>query len=232
MLVAPPGSLKSSLLVRALKIHPTCIILSDLNTTTLQKMMDELTCSKITTIALSDAQKIYERDPSTARNLEGSIRALMEEGWSGATHMPKGINSFLAQSHVIFATTPAHDRSCSERWIESGFARRWLHMLYRLVPGNNSIQKAFENSRRIDFPGAIAMFPPLDRGKYPDITDRPTRMWLRSLTADQRGPDEAAILLSKIYSVLAAQRGGRPWAKKVILDCVPAIQKGGAFLEL
>ena len=83
LLVAPPGQMKTSMLSTLTDQHGV-MGYSDMTTRTLVEARDYIASKKVHTLLLYDFQKIYERKSDTAANIVGSLRALVEEGFSSA----------------------------------------------------------------------------------------------------------------------------------------------------
>lgn len=130
-LVAPPGAMKSTML-SVLESYPDAIVMTDLNTQSLGHLRESITGGNINTIAISDLQKIYERHASVAMNLEGTIRALIDEGWKGAAFQDARIARLSARCHFIGGMTGDLAEQHFTRWLATGFMRRFMYVLYRL----------------------------------------------------------------------------------------------------
>jgi hypothetical protein len=125
MLVAPPGSLKTSVIDLLAGLTGVRII-SDLNVQTLNRMYDSFVCGEIRTLAFKDLQKIYQRHDSTASNIEGHLAGYVTDGFSLASYEDQRIVTRAAHCLVIAGlTTTLHRRKFAE-WMESGFYRRFL----------------------------------------------------------------------------------------------------------
>lgn len=142
-LVGPSGALKSTFL-DFLDVYENTIFHSDLNVKTLMNLKGQFSVGSLRTLVLPELQKIYERDPRSAANIEGSIRAFAEEGFRGASFEPTGINRFRARACVIGAMTDEFQVRMWQRWVDSGFARRFLWGLIRL-DDPDVLMRAVEN---------------------------------------------------------------------------------------
>jgi len=130
MLVGPPGVMKSSFL-DFLEPYPDAVILSDLNNEALMEMKGAMVTNAIRTLVIPEFQKLYERDPRTAANVEGSIRALTEEGFRGASFESSQVARFKARACVIGAMTDDTQLQHWQSW-KNGFSRRFLWSLIKL----------------------------------------------------------------------------------------------------
>src|SRR5690348_10452731 len=70
-LVGPPGALKSTV-IDALSQYADTLLLSDINITSLLNFRDALTGGSINSLVFTEFAKIYERNPATAINVEGT----------------------------------------------------------------------------------------------------------------------------------------------------------------
>jgi hypothetical protein len=129
--VGAPGTIKTTLL-ECLDHYESALPLSDVNNRTLQKLKGHLTANAIRTLVIPEMQKLYERDPRTAIGVEGTLRALVEEGYRGASFDEPTALRFRARAVVIGAMPETFRDQHWDRWTESGFARRFLWCLVRL----------------------------------------------------------------------------------------------------
>jgi len=126
MLVGPPGSFKTTIIEAALNSHTDALTLSDLNVQQWLKMKDEFVSKRYTCLGFGEFEKIYQRHPATASNLEGIIKALISEGYGtgpgGDPRMPR----LKARSCVIGGiTTDCFERHYAD-WQRNGFLRRFI----------------------------------------------------------------------------------------------------------
>lgn len=131
MLTAGPEMLKTSFL-KVLEEYPSAAMLSDLNTQQLIKMRDQIAGGLIRSMVFLDFQKVYERQGPVSLNVEGHLRSLASEGFTNASFENSRMNRMIARSVIIAALTPALKTDNFERWEKTGFARRFLFVLYRL----------------------------------------------------------------------------------------------------
>src|SRR5256885_1629489 len=80
-LVGPPGHLKSTIIKLALIEYPDTLVLSDINVQEFGRLKNSLIGGRYTTIGFGEFEKLYERNPTTAANLEGTLRGMVEEGF-------------------------------------------------------------------------------------------------------------------------------------------------------
>lgn len=141
-LVSPPGQLKTSLLA-CFEEQLGVLAYSDMTVNSLVEARDLISSKKANTLLLYDMQKLYERRADTATNIEGSLRSVMDEGFTSAAFekSSKNIIQAKARALVMAACTPTFYRARYGNWESSGFARRILFCVYTLKdPG--AIQQA------------------------------------------------------------------------------------------
>lgn len=132
LLIGPPETLRTTLMVSALEDYPDALVLSDINVKQLIEMRDDMSAGKITTLAFTELAKLYARNPAVAKNIEGHLMALVEEGLSLASFQDKRMSSTKARSLVIAACTEKFYGQRFTEWTDSGFSRRFIHCMYRL----------------------------------------------------------------------------------------------------
>jgi hypothetical protein len=199
MYVAPPGSLKSTILKNCLEVYPDAMVLSDLNAQTINPLRDEFASGRYKTMAFPAFEKLYERDPRTAANCIGILKAMACEGYSEASfedHRMQGV--FEARAFIAGAMIPELYRRKYAEWVSSGFARRFLWSFYKFADANIII-KAIHEWRRIEFNMDIAVRP-MEYIKF-DVSDKESGMLLK-LTRYQPAQEAPFVLLKKVLSVL------------------------------
>lgn len=200
MMVAPPASLKTSILA-GLEDQPGVMAYSDMTTKTLVEARDMIASKKIHTLMFYDFQKIYERKPETAQNIIGSLRALMCEGFTSASFEQQNILQMKARALVIAATTPNMYRARMGEWDETGFSRRMIFSLYSLDNPEvivNAIMRdspvMLETISSVNVPFNLAV--PLEERAGDEAELR------KLLRRGQRGEEVPLVLLRKILAVL------------------------------
>jgi hypothetical protein len=199
--VAPPGQMKTSMLA-TLTDQPGVMGYSDMTTKTLVEARDTIASKKLHTIMLYDFQKIYERKAETAANIVGSLRALVEEGFSSAAwEEHTNLIQTKARALVMAACTPAFIRQHIVEWDESGFSRRFLFCHYSLsnpevivkaIMSDDPIPLALNGNVTVPFNLVIPL-------REHDEDENKLRRMLRH---GQRGEEVPLILLRKLLAVL------------------------------
>ena len=131
-LIAPPGSLKSTFVNNSLKCYPDALRLPDLNVQTLGYIKNGFIEGKYSTLAFGEFEKLYQRNPATAANIEGHLKAMVEEGFGKQSFEDQRAVSFETRMLMIGGVTPTCHSKLITRWMENGFHRRFLWCAYQL----------------------------------------------------------------------------------------------------
>lgn len=150
MLVGPPNTFKSTLIDMVDRQYSDTLQVSDLNAKALSVYRDAMAGGSVKSLLIPELAKLYQRKADTAENLEGTIQALVAEGWKSASFEDSRQNRFRARVFVISAMTPRTQQQRYQDWEDSGFSRRFLWCLYQL--GNpEALEQAILEWRRVDF---------------------------------------------------------------------------------
>jgi hypothetical protein len=133
LLIGPPETLRTTIVENSLSDYPDAKVLCDLNVRQLMDMWEDLSAGKITTLAFTEFAKLYARNPNVARNIEMHILQMVEEGMSATTIKDQRMSSTKARALVIAACSEKFYATRFTEWMDSGFARRFLHCSYRLA---------------------------------------------------------------------------------------------------
>lgn len=158
ILVAYGESLKTSVLEVLEFYHPAALIQTDLTVQAMAKLRDRIAIGHINSLVLTDFQKIYERHMQVASNVEGTLRAMVAEGFSSLAFQEQQINRPKARALVLGAITPAFMEKQFERWQETGFARRFLFPVYHLSDPSVLVESVIQQ-RLIDFGSGVIQVP-------------------------------------------------------------------------
>jgi len=201
-LVGPPGSLKSTL-AETLYQYSDALVLTDLNMTLLADLRDSLAVGAINSLVFTEFSKIYERNPQTAMNLEGSLRALASEGFAAASFQDHRIARRKAYASIIGAMPPAIVERNFKRWEETGFNRRFLWATFGIANAHILDAAAME-LKRLDF-GVhdLPRVSPVSRN-VPMTLTRDERERVSRYVAQQPGTShtQQIQLLIRIWAVL------------------------------
>lgn len=235
MLVGPPGVLKTTFVSTLDHHYQDSVMVSDINVKTLIRMRDAIASGKVNTLVLPELAKVYERAEVTSQNLEGTLRAMVAEGFSAASFEDSRINRLKARALVIGAMTPSLIESHFQAWEESGFNRRFLWCLVRLDdPG--ILERAAVNWALIDFRVRHIPIAPMN-GKIPNLTTARERQRLAVLVKHQPGGDHSIQiqLLTRILAVLRwwyRENDERRSAMETVERFAVALGKTGTTMRL
>jgi len=200
-LVGPPGVMKSTIL-QSIENYEGVLTLSDVNAKMLHGVIkSQLTSNAIKSLVLPEVQRLYERDPRTAAGVEGTIRSLVEEGFSGASFEDPTVTRFKARAFVIGAMTNKFRDDNWERWSDSGFSRRFLWCLIRL---NDPaiLMNAVEYGRMAMVKDDVVSMPTPPIGTIPALSTE-VRKRIRPLVRRQPKPANVQFeLLCRMAAVL------------------------------
>jgi len=201
ILVGPPGVLKSTLLY-TLEDYPNVRVISDLNVQALAEMRESIASKSVRTLVIPEMAKLYERDPRTAMNLEGHLRALVDEGFRAPSFKSQEMVRLSAHCVVLSAITEETREERYSKWNSSGFNRRFLWPLLRMEHPE-ILDFASDQWQAIDFKLRYLPQPP-PGGHIPNTTTTTEREQLRALLQYQPGPTHTtqAHLLVKMLAVL------------------------------
>lgn len=199
--VGPPGVMKTTIL-KALDGYESTLTLSDVNSKILHTVIkSQLTNNSVKSLVLPEVQRIYERDPRTAAGVEGTIRALVEEGFSGASFEDPTVSRFTARAFVVGAMTDKFRDENWQRWNDSGFARRFLWVLVRLADPS-ILMDAVELGRLAMVADDVVPMPTPPMGNIPPL-EPILRKRIRPLVRKQPHPSNVQFeLLCRMAAVL------------------------------
>lgn len=235
MLVAPPGALKSTL-VEIANRYPDALLLTDLNVQTLVDMRDGLTGDNIRTLVFSEFAKIYERNPQTSSNIEGSLRALASEGFHGASFQDQRINRRKAYATIIAAMPPSLVDKRFKGWEESGFNRRFLWATYG-IKGGHILDDAAAELKKLDFGIKDVLRPPPVSMVIPYTLTAPEREQVKLYVKHQPGSShtQQIQLMSRIWSVLKwwhREHGTPKGADETVQAFAKSLSREGSLLTI
>lgn len=225
MLIGAPGVLKSTFTSVLDKQYHDAVMMSDVNAQTLVQLRDDAASGRINTLVLPEFAKLYERQPATATNVEGMLRAMVAEGFQTASFEDQRINKLKARALLIGAMTPAMVTKRFTGWEESGFNRRFLWCLLRL-DDPEILERAVLDWQMIDFQVGHVPRPPISGERIPQSTSAEERRLIQKWVKYQPGGSHTLHLqlLTKIVCVL------RWWYREVGVQRDP-MRVVGAFAE-
>jgi hypothetical protein len=228
MIVAPPGTLKSTIIKLSLEDYPDALLLSDLNVNTLTQLKNSLIDGRYNTLGFGEFEKLYKRNPATAANIEAHIHALVEEGFSRASFEDQRMPSFAARCAVVGGITPSCYAHRFNGWLESGFARRFMFCSYTLA-NPDAIMDAIERWKHISFGKVILASPGNKKISY-SITPDEHRI-IRKAIAAQPTHEGPFIACKKILCVLKWRHNPKK-AMAIFEEFSESLQSKGAALEI
>jgi hypothetical protein len=231
MLIGPPETLRTTCIEIALSQHPSALIMADTNMKTLTSIKDEFCNGRYSSIGFLDYQKIYERGQQTAANVEGTIRMMIEEGYTRTSHDDPSSPSTKARAFVVAAVVESMFREKAGRWRDTGFMRRWLCCLLHMpAMSRNKLIGAIHDWKKLDF-DAIYRISPTTPIPY-NISIKESE-WLFNMVQHQPSQATPFVLLKKIFSVLKWKYKKEPKKAITLLEnFAPSLSKNGAPIEL
>lgn len=201
MLVGAPGTLRSTFLALLDRNYNDAVSMSDINARSLADLREQIAAKTIRTIVLPEYAKLWERHPYTAKNVEGTLRALVGEGFTSPSFEDARINRLRARCTLLSAMTPTFQTLHFREWEDSGFNRRFLWSLLRLKDPL-LLDRAVEEWQLIDF--RLAHIPPAPPDSIPNMTTQEERQEMRRLVKNQPGGSHViqTTLLIKVLAVL------------------------------
>lgn len=201
ILVGPPGVLKTTLLY-TLEDYPNVRVISDLNVQALAEMREAIASKSVRSLVIPEMAKLYERDPRTASNLEGHLRALVDEGFRAPSFKSQEMARLSAHCVVLSAITEETREERYAKWNTSGFNRRFLWPLVRMEHPE-ILDFASDQWQAIDFKLRYLPQPP-PGGRIPNTTNATERAQLRDMLRYQPGPTHTtqAHLMVRMLAVL------------------------------
>lgn len=227
-LVAPPGHIKSTIVKETLLLYADSLVLADLNVSSLSNLKNALISGRYSSLGFGEFEKLYERNPSSAANLEGHLRALVEEGFDKMSFESPQMIGVTARVLLIGGITPVAYARRWQVWLDSGFARRFLWCHYRLAD-ENAIVAAIRAWKKISF-GRVASSIPANKNIPYIIRPRDAKMLERMLD-NQPSKETPYTLLKKIFCVLV-WRYGRKRAMAILEDFSQCLGRNGTILYL
>jgi hypothetical protein len=214
-LVAPPGHLKSTIIKNSLRCYPDALQLADLNVQTLGYIKNSFIEGKYSTMAFGEFEKLYQRNPATASNLEGHIKGMVEEGFGKNSFTDSRAVSFEARCLLIAGVTPTCHQKLITRWMADGFARRFLWSFFSL-DDPDVVVNAIHRWKSLNFGKTVKETPNSSFIPY-TITVKESNL-IRSLISAQPSSETPYILMKKIFCVLKWRHAKASKAMSVLRD--------------
>lgn len=227
MVVGPPGALKTSLMLLGIQVYPDALILSDLNVTSLMGLRDELIGGRFSTIVFPEFEKLYQRKAESSSNVEGTLKQLVEDGFTRASFEPQGMISMNARAMVIGAQTYSFYTKHYQNWKNDGFLRRFLWCSIKLKNPDRILQ-SIHKWEKIQLDG-IPRKHPTGIIKM-NVEENESKFLLECLQTQQEATP--FVLLKKIMAVLKWKYKNDPKRPMQIMKEFSQCLKGTATIEL
>jgi hypothetical protein len=221
-------------MVRTLEEYHDATIASDLNNVTLSSLREGMAAGTLRTIILPELKKIYQHHPSVSSNMEGTLQAMADEGFSQPSFRDSRMQGTRARCTIVSALTENFYQRKYTDWGESGFSRRFLWSLITLKEPE-ILMEAVSKWKAIDIElERIIRIPPTEH--IPDSLTEHDRRRLRNLVKYQPGAGPLQFqVLCKMCSVLKWHFIKRKIDKdpiKTILEFGQSLSKEGAQIVL
>lgn len=228
-LIAPPGNLKSTLIKNSLQCYPDALRLSDLNVQTLGYLKSSFIEGKYSTMAFGEFEKLYQRNPATAMNMEGTLKAMVEEGFGKQSFEDQRSVSFESRILLIAGITPSCHQKLITRWLADGFARRFLWCSYALE-NPDIIIDSIHAWKSLKFGKSIKETPSSSSIPY-NVTAKES-LHIKSLIGFQPAMETPYVLMKKIFCVLKWRHERPTKAMKILEDFAECLGERPARMKL
>lgn len=234
MITGPPGMLKSTALDVLDANYHNAVSVSNLNTTTLLQMQDQLQSGAVRSIIVPDLQALYAGDPRTVARVEQALMQLAAEGHRGASWQDSRFQRFRSRCTIFSAMTGKFFEKHASAWNDSGFLRRFLWCAYRLEDPD-TLMRAISQWTRAEL-GAIVIPQIPASGGIPDRLTVADRELIRTWVKHQPGPHEIQFaLLCRAASVLGWHYERRKLKRKALVtlaEFARTLHKEAALVQL
>lgn len=183
---------------------------------------------KYQTLAFGEFEKLYQRNASTAANIEGHLKAMVEEGFGKTSFQDQRMASFRARVMVVAGITPSCYAKMYTAWIENGLARRFLWCIYRMKD-TEAITESIHRWEPLLFGKATREVP--SNGYIPYSVTEEQSAYIRKLLEYQPDCATPYVMMKKILSVLM-WRYSESKAMEIVKDFSESLSKEGAELIL
>lgn len=233
MMVAPPASLKTSM-INQLSAFPNAKVLSDINVQQLIKIRDDISTGTIRTLAFPELEKLYQRHDSTAANVEGTLKAMVEEGFRHAAFEPAAMRIREARCFVVGGMTHDVYMTRWNQWTADGFARRFLWCHFQLADPD-LLYRAIDRWEPLVLTQNPLLFGLPSSMSIPYEVTKEQSGHIRRMLRFQPSPVTPFILMKKILSVLhwrypIKQYKTKAW--KILEDFAECLGERGADLQV
>jgi hypothetical protein len=200
MLVAPPNSLKTTIIHDVLIEHYDSVVVGDINVKTLLSLRSDIRGGKANTLAFTEYEKLYQRRQDTSMNIEGIIKQMVCEGFTRASFEDQTIASGVCRVMVVGAMTETFYKMKWESWKQSGFARRFIWSIFALK-NPYVLVEAIHEWKKLDL-GLYLARSPGNKTIPMNVTEPESRKIIKFMTEQESKDSTGLILLKKILAVL------------------------------
>jgi hypothetical protein len=233
VLSAPPEHLKTTM-ATVLDEYPNALVLSDINGPQLDKMRQDFISERWRSIVFTDYQKVWERDPRVSSNVEGCLRAMIEEGWSGPAHKSNYVGKMPARAFLLMCMTTGFEEQHGDGWATNGFMRRLVWCRYR-VGNHRAIIEAIKRWKKLEL--STGSLIPWTNEPIPHVTTDRQMDKIELFLKDQQGEALPLQLLAKAHDVLdwhykrrKQEQEGKAW--KIIESLAPLLSLQGGVINV
>jgi hypothetical protein len=226
LLIAQPDCLKTTIVTSTLNNTPKALCYSDLTLQQLVKLRAVIAGSTCTTLGFFELEKLYARNADTASNVEGVIKAMVEEGFSHAAFEDKRVWVPTARCLVIAATLQSLYSKRFASWEESGFLRRFVQIKYSLHD-RSKLHRAQKNNQLFQFPKVNYPGP---RTSLPMSVTSAEHEFLLEL-GPQMASGTRMLLMRRVLTILKWKHGSKK-ALAILNDMSDALSEDGGELIL
>lgn len=230
MLVAPPASLKSTLL-GFLQEYPQAIVVSDLNVQSFKGLRTSMVAGHISTLVFSDLEKLYQRHGNVASNLEGHLKGIVDEGFRRPSFEDQRAVCVPAHATVIACMTENFYERKISQWLDDGFARRFIWVHYQLA-NPEAILRAISRWQPINTTNNGNFIPkvPSNRSINGNLFTDAETQWFEHMLRYHPQRETPLILMRKMAAVLR-WKFRKEW-KKILRDFEPSLGPNGTRVTL
>lgn len=226
-LVAPPGSLKSTFIKNSVICYPDALRLSDMNVQTLGYIKNSFIEGKYATLAFGEFEKLYQRNAATAANIEGHLKAMVEEGFGKQSFEDQRSVSFESRILLLGGVTPTCHSRLVTKWMDNGFYRRFLWCGYQLE-NPDIIADAIEAWKALDLGKSSRQIP--NNNSIPYSVSAAESKHIRELLGIQ-SKETPFVLMKKIFCVLKWRHKGKK-AMQILEDFSESLGERAAKLVI
>lgn len=229
LVVAHPGSLKTSILEYVLDEYPNTFVLSNVNMPKLDSLRDDMTSNKYATMGFPEFETIYARDQRTAMSVEKTISQLVDEGWRNPSFIDPRAGGLKSRILVVGCMTPSFYESHFNRWQKNGFLRRFIVSIFA-VHNPELITNAIKENRKLGLNGIPRKA--VTANGIPYNVDNSEANFCHKLLKEQPDDKTPLILFLRIYAVLKWKYNSAAKAKAILQDFAPSLKREGGVLVL